>query len=71
MQGKTKEHWRELCEQAITEQDPKKLLELAKQINQLLEEKENRLEAIRKAQTPFEASRAIADIITPETLKKP
>lgn len=33
----------ELCEQAAAEQDGKKLMELVKQINDLLEEKERRL----------------------------
>lgn len=32
-----------LCEQAAIEQDADKLMDLIKQINQLLEEKENRL----------------------------
>ncbi len=43
MIGKTKERWMELCELATTEQDPRKMLELVKQINELLEAKENRL----------------------------
>lgn len=43
MKGATKERWMELCEQATVEQDPQKLLELARQINDLLEEKERRL----------------------------
>jgi hypothetical protein len=33
----------QLCSQAATEQDPHKLMELVKEINQLLEEKERRL----------------------------
>jgi hypothetical protein len=33
----------ELCEQAATEQDPEKLMELISQINRLLEAKERRL----------------------------
>jgi hypothetical protein len=41
--GNTKERWRELCERASVEQDPDKLLELVKEINQLLEEKRIRL----------------------------
>jgi hypothetical protein len=41
--GNTKERWRELCEQASVEQDAEKLLELVKEINQLLEEKRTRL----------------------------
>jgi hypothetical protein len=43
MQGETKERWQELCAQAAIEQDPKKLVELAKEINDLLEAKERRL----------------------------
>jgi hypothetical protein len=43
MQGPVKERWRQLCEQPTVEQDPTKLLELAQQINELLEEKEPRL----------------------------
>jgi hypothetical protein len=35
--------WRELCSQAAQEQDPNRLLELARKINMLLEEKEQRL----------------------------
>jgi hypothetical protein len=41
--GNTKERWRELCEQASIEQDPDKLSELVREINQLLEEKRTRL----------------------------
>jgi hypothetical protein len=41
--GKNKECWRELCEQAAVEQDPGKLLELVREINDLLEEKRARL----------------------------
>ena len=42
MRDKT-ERWFQLCEQAATEQDPQKLLELVKEINELLEAKERRL----------------------------
>jgi hypothetical protein len=41
--GKNKERWRELCEQAAVEQDPEKLLELVREINDLLEQKRARL----------------------------
>jgi len=40
VQGKTKEVWKQLCEQAAAEQDPDKLLELVKQIDRMLDEKE-------------------------------
>jgi hypothetical protein len=43
MQGEQKERWQELCAQAAVEQDPQKLLKLAKEINDLLEAKERRL----------------------------
>jgi len=42
VQGKTKEVWKQLCEQAAAEQDPDKLLEMVRQIDRLLE-KETRL----------------------------
>ena len=43
MKGETRERWKMLCAQAAEEQDSDKLLELVKEINQLLEEKEQRL----------------------------
>lgn len=43
MKGEKKEHWMHLCELAAEEQDSEKLLELVKEINRLLEEKEQRL----------------------------
>jgi hypothetical protein len=44
MRDKTKELWMHVCEQASVEQDPEKLLQLVKEINRMLEEKENRLQ---------------------------
>jgi len=44
MQGEIGERWRVLCEQAATEQDPTRLIELIREINRLLEEKEQRLQ---------------------------
>jgi hypothetical protein len=38
------EEWKELCRQATVEQDPQKLLELTRRINELLNGKQNRLE---------------------------
>jgi hypothetical protein len=35
----TEEHWKQLCQQAATELDPHKLLELTRQINALLLQK--------------------------------
>lgn len=43
MKGETRERWQHLCARAADEQDPQKLLELVKEINRLLEEKEQRL----------------------------
>jgi hypothetical protein len=47
MQGDTAETWRKLSVQAAVEQDPDKLLELAIEINRLLEQKEERLKMAR------------------------
>ena len=49
MQGKTKERWVELCEQAATEQDEIRLMQLVQEINKLLIEKEERLAVQRAA----------------------
>ena len=43
MQGQTRDRWVELCEQAATEKDPLRLLQLVEEINKLLSEKEERL----------------------------
>jgi hypothetical protein len=43
MKGEVREHWTHLCEQAASEQDPEKLMQLVVEINRLLEEKEKRL----------------------------
>ena len=51
MKGEKKEIWMQLCERAATEQDADKLMELIKQINDLLEEKERRLKGITKETT--------------------
>jgi hypothetical protein len=42
------EKWQELCALAAVEQDPEKMLELTREIIRLLEEKEQRLDALRK-----------------------
>jgi len=47
MQGKIKERWMELCEQAAVEQDREKLLLLSQEINRLLQEKESQLAKLR------------------------
>lgn len=43
MQGKVKEQWTQLCEQAAVEQDSERLMELVTEINRMLYEKEERL----------------------------
>ena len=52
MQGETKERWQNLCEQAAVEQDPERLMELTKEINALLEDKEQRLHNLRTVKLP-------------------
>jgi hypothetical protein len=47
MQGPNLERWQELCRQAATEQDPKRLMKLTAEIIRLLDEKEQRLLAKR------------------------
>ena len=39
MKGETGEHWRLLCQQAASEQDPNKFMQLIHEITRLLEEK--------------------------------
>ena len=43
MQGKLKEEWMQLCEQAAVEQDTERLMGLITEINRMLDEKEQRL----------------------------
>jgi len=47
MQGATKELWKQLCEQAATEQNPERLMDLVNEINRLLDEKQERLNNLR------------------------
>jgi hypothetical protein len=49
MQNELKPRWMHLCQQAAVEQDPARLLELTRQINDLLSEKWKRLEQRRPA----------------------
>lgn len=41
MKDENEERWKELCKQATVEQDPEKLNQLAREINRLLEAKQN------------------------------
>jgi len=50
MQGENKERWELLCAQAAVEQDPDKMIELVREINRLLEEKEARLMKLRRGE---------------------
>ena len=43
MQGKVREQWMKLCEQAAVEQDPETLIQLVQEIDRMLGEKEDRL----------------------------
>jgi hypothetical protein len=43
LKGERLEHWQQLCAQAATEQDPQKLMDLVKEIDRLLGEKQDRL----------------------------
>ena len=40
VKGENKEHWKQLCEQAAVEQDPKRLMALIEEITRMLDEKE-------------------------------
>ena len=48
----TKERWWELCKQAAVEQDSEKLMELVKEINDLLGKKQNRLSSASEKDAP-------------------
>ena len=52
MQGQTKELWVSLCEQAATEQNPERLIQLIAEIDRLLRKKKSgsKISAIHKAQ---------------------
>jgi hypothetical protein len=43
MRGEKRERWLEICQMIADEQDPKKMIELVTELNNLLEEKERRL----------------------------
>jgi len=49
--GKPDDDWRELCEAIMREPDSKRLLELVRKLNELLEERENLEEGETKQQT--------------------
>jgi hypothetical protein len=47
-----KERWQALADLAVNEQDPKKFMELIREINDLLEEKQRRLNNLRLGKSP-------------------
>lgn len=49
MRGKVKEDWMQLCEQIAIEQDTDQMIKLVRELNRMLEEKEQRLERERAA----------------------
>ena len=51
MQSKTTEPWFQLCQLAVVEQDPAKMLMLVQEISRLLKEKETWLKRTLKART--------------------
>jgi len=51
MQGKAKERWIELCEQAAVEHDANKLLKLIQDIDKLLREKQERMHSAKDSRT--------------------
>jgi hypothetical protein len=52
MQGRVKEEWMQLCEQAAIEQDSERLMALIQEINRMLDEKEQRLKSGKTAKAP-------------------
>ena len=50
----TEERWRQLCAEAAMEQDPQKLMELVKEINRLLDLKQQRGRPAREEATQEE-----------------
>ena len=49
---RNRERWLELAELAATEQDPKKMMDLVSEINQLLAEKQKRLDSLQPQTLP-------------------
>jgi len=52
----TREHYLNLCDLASKEQDPAKLIALVQEINRLLHEKEERLNAMRKGSASLQSA---------------
>jgi len=45
MQGENLEQWQKLCQEAAGERDPERLMELIREIDRMLSEKERRLKS--------------------------
>jgi hypothetical protein len=56
MKGETEERWWKLCAKAATEQDANRLMELVREINELLEKKQRRLVQRQEKQQEFGAA---------------
>lgn len=54
MQGRGKEEWKQMCEQAAIDQDSEKLIALVREINRMLDEKEQRLKSAKPAKAPYQ-----------------
>lgn len=52
LRGETKERWRELCEQAILEQDPDKFLATIEELLEVLEDREERRRNMTRLRIP-------------------
>jgi hypothetical protein len=48
VQGEAEERWQKLCEEAAIEQNSERLIDLIREICQMLEDKEGRLQQKRK-----------------------
>ena len=53
MQGKVKEDWMLVCEQVAIEQDPERMIVLVRELNRMLDEKEERLKREHAARGGF------------------
>jgi len=56
MEGPTEERWRELAAQAVMEQDPAAFNKLIRELNDILEEKQDRINELRNEQRATRAA---------------
>ena len=71
MLGENSERWKLLCLRASTEQDSQKLRELIKEINDLLDEKYNRVKESTATPTPADSHPNPATSIPGSTTSNP